>query len=309
MDKFTQLRIFTRVAERGGFSAAARDIGITQSAVSKAVTALESSLGVRLVSRTTQRVSLTEAGKRYYQRCRDILADLEEADAAAVEAQGSLSGELNIAAPVPFGLMFISPRIPRFQARHPGLRVNFTLDDRLTDLVRDNVDIAIRGGLVGSPEVAARKLGDSPFITVAAPAYLARHGTPARPEALTEHDCLTYGNLASPGEWDFETRDGPRRISVSGSYRSNNLLALKDAALAGSGIARLPLWMADAELKTGALRTVLEDTPPPPFAIYAVFPSPRRIPAKARLFADFIQDELASVSYFLGWRPALRGEG
>jgi DNA-binding transcriptional LysR family regulator len=304
LDKLTQIRIFARVAERGGFSAAGRDLGFSQSVVSKAVAALEDSLGARLVSRSTRNVALTEAGQTYYQYCRNILDELAEADAAVVAAQFGLSGTLNIAAPVPFGLMFVSPRAARFQAQHPGLSIHLDLSDHLVDLVEANVDIAIRLGRIGSGGVAVRRLGDSPFLAVAAPDYLARRGTPSRPDDLGHHDCLAYGPEPGTVVWDFETSiGGATSLDISGSYRSNNLLALRDAALAGLGIARLPVWIVAPDIESGALQPVLAGFPPPPYAIHAAFPTPRRIPTKARLFADFMQNELAALDCFTEVSP------
>lgn len=298
MDKLTRMEIFVRVAERGGFSAAGRDLGLSQSVVSKAVAALEESLGARLVSRSTRNVALTEAGQTYYRHCRDILAELADAEASVGAAQAGLGGKLNIAAPVPFGLMFVSPRAARFQALHAGLSIRLDLNDRLVDLVAANIDVAIRLGRVGGAEVAARKLGDSPFLSVAAPDYLARRGTPSRPDELHHHDCLVYDPVASVVEWDFDPACGAEPVAITGRYRANNLLALRDAALAGLGIARLPLWMVAADIDNATLRPIFVEYPPPPFAIHAVFPTPRRIPAKARLFADFMRDELASLACF-----------
>jgi DNA-binding transcriptional LysR family regulator len=304
-----RIRVFARVAERGGFSAAGRDLGIAQSAVSKAVTALEDSLGARLVSRSTRSVALTEAGRIYYRHCRNILAELAEADAAVGAAQSGVGGTLNIAAPVPFGLMFVSPRAARFQALHPGLSIRLDLSDRLVDLVEANIDVAIRLGRVGGDGVAVRRLGDSPFLTVAAPGYLARRGTPARPDELGGHDCLAYDPEPGAVVWDFDASTGASPMGISGSYRSNNLLALRDAALAGLGIARLPVWMVAPDIDSGALRPVLAEYPPPPYAIHAAFPTPRRIPAKARLFVGFMQDELAALACFTGMSPAFDQQG
>ncbi|HEY0635786.1 MAG TPA: LysR family transcriptional regulator [Gammaproteobacteria bacterium] len=304
MDRLLQLHTFTRVAERGSFSAAARDLQVTQSAVSKAVTALEQTLGVRLLNRTTRSVSLTEAGRTYYERCRRILADLAEADAAAAGLHVHITGAIKIAAPVPFGLTFISPRVARFHLLHPGLALELELDDRPVDLVQEGVDVAIRLGHLKAPGLVARKLGDSRFVAVASAAYLAAHGTPTRPEELQAHRCLAYSNDSD--RWAFKSRSGANRaVNVKGLYRSNNLLVLKDAAMAGAGIARVPRWMVDAEIKAGLLRIVLEEYGLPSFAIHAVFPSARQIPAKVRTFVDFLHSELGSISYFLSGR----GEG
>jgi DNA-binding transcriptional LysR family regulator len=305
MDKLMQLRVFVRLAERGSFSAVGRDFGISQSAVSKSVTALERDLGARLVNRTTRCVSLTESGTRYHERCRQILSDLEEADAAVANSSIGISGTLKIAAPVPFGLMFVAPRVARFQARHPALEINLDLSDQSLNLVEEKIDIAIRLGHLASPGLVARKLGDSPFVAVASPAYLALRGIPGTPKDLSTHNCLTYTNQSNLSAWVFE--GNPKNsVSVSGNFRSNNLLALKDAAIAGIGIARLPLWMADAEIKAGSLRLVLENHHLPAFGIHAVFPSVRTIPEKVKLFVDFIQEELISVPHFLGMRPPIK---
>lgn len=300
MDKLMQLRVFVRVAERGSFSAVARDLQVTQSAVSKAVSTLERALGARLVSRSTRKVSLTEAGGRYYGRCRQILADMEEADADVGNLNSGATGALKIAAPVPFGLMFISPRVARFQMLYPALQINLELNDQPVNLVEGSIDVAIRLGHLRSPGLVARKLGDSPFVAVASPTYLSSRGIPLMPEDLAAHNCLAYTNQASPLEWVFEHGTAPHSVAVAGNYRSNNLLALKDAAITGVGIARLPLWMVDAEIKAGSLHLVLENFRLQAFGIHAVFPSGRQIPAKVRLFVDFIKDELGSVSYFLG---------
>lgn len=301
-----QIQAFVRVAERASFSAVARDLQVTQSAVSKAVSALERALGVRLVSRNTRSVSLTEAGRRYYERCRQIVSDLEEADAAVGDLSSGAMGTLNIAAPVPFGLMFISPRVVRFKGLNPTLAINLDLNDQPLNLVEQNIDVAIRLGHLNTPGLVARKLGESPFVTVASPVYLSSRRTPENPGDLIAHNCLAYTNQANPLEWVFEESAGPRSVAVASNYRSNNLLALKDAAISGIGIARLPLWMVDTEIKAGLLRPVLGDVRLPAFGIHAVFPSARQIPTKVRLFVEFMQGELSSVSYFLGMQRTVK---
>lgn len=300
MDKLTQIRTFVRVAERASFSAVARDMQVTQPAVSKAISALERTLGARLVSRSTRNVSLTEAGRRYYERCRQILCDLDEADSAVGELNAGAAGTLNVSAPVPFGLTFISPRVVRFKQFNPLLAINLDLNDQPLNLVEQNIDVAIRLGHLSTPGLVARKLGESPFVAVAAPGYLAAHGVPGIPEELAAHNCLVYSNHEKPLEWAFESGSASRSIAVASNYRSNNLLALKDAAAAGVGIARLPLWMVDTEIKSGLLRTVLDHARHPAFAIHAVFPSSRQIPLRVTQFVDFIKSELGSISYFLG---------
>jgi DNA-binding transcriptional LysR family regulator len=299
MDKLIQIRVFVRVAERGSFSTAARELSVTQSAVSKAITALERSLGARLVSRSTRSVALTEVGARYYERCRVILGDLDEADAAVNDSNRGAVGALKIGAPVPFGLMFISPRVARFQAHHPLLKINLDLNDQPLNLVEENIDVAIRLGHLTRPGLVARKLGASPFVAVAAPAYLSARGIPQSPKDLITHNCLVYTHQATPLEWVFRGNPSTQTVTVSGNYQSNNLLALKDVAMAGIGIAKLPFWMVDAEIKAGSLRRVLEKHPLPAFGIHAVFPTARQLPAKVRLFVDFLKAELSTIPYFL----------
>jgi len=306
MDKLMQIRVFVRVAERSSFSAVARDLQVSQPAVSKAITALERALGVRLVSRNTRNVSLTEAGRSYYERCRQIISDLEEADATVGNLSSGTMGVLNVAAPVPFGLMFISPRVVRFKGLHPSLAINLDLNDQSLNLVEQNIDVAIRLGHLKTPGLVARKLGESPFVAVASPAYLSSRGAPETPEDLITHNCIVYTNQANPMEWAFKDGADLRSVTVASNYRSNNLLALKDAALAGVGIARLPLWMVDTEIKAGLLRPALGKVQLPAFGIHAVFPSVQQIPAKVRLFVEFMQDELSSVSYFLGMQRSIK---
>lgn len=298
MDRLTQLRTFVRVAERASFSAVARDMGVTQSAVSRAIRALEESLGARLVSRSTRNVSLTEAGQRYYERCRRIIEDLDEADALVSNLQLGLTGTLNIAAPVPFGLMFISPLLIRFRQMHPGLVIDLELNDKPSNLVEQNIDVAIRLGHLATPGIVARKLGDSAFVIVASPAYLAGRGRPGTPGDLHDHECLLYSNQLNPGEWTFTSAGIHQAVAVSGSYRCNNLLALKDAAVAGLGVACLPQWMVDVELDSGSLCHVLPEACPPAFDIHAVFPSARQIPAKVSVFVEFLREELGGNRFF-----------
>lgn len=298
MDRLNQLRTFIRVAERASFSAVARDLGVTQSAVSRALGALEKDLGIRLVSRSTRSVALTDAGQVYYQRCRQILDDLDDADAALGDLNRGLSGTLHIAAPAPFGLMFISPLAIRFRQMHPELTINLSLNDQPANLVEQNIDVAIRLGHLQTLGIIARKLGSSPVVTVAAPAYLSSHGRPEQPQQLASHQCLLYTNQINPDDWSFATATGETTVSVTGGYRCNNLLALKDAARAGLGIARLPLWMVEDEIAAGTLLRLLQETSSPAYAMHAVFPSLRQIPLKVSRFVDFLQEELGNSGRF-----------
>jgi DNA-binding transcriptional LysR family regulator len=227
---------------------------------------------------------------------------MDAADAVVADFTSAPVGSLSIAAPVPFGLMFISPRVARFKALHPSLEITLDLNDQPLNLVEGNIDVAIRLGHLKTQGFAARKLGESPFLTVASPAYLQARGLPEKLADLSTHHCISYSNLDKPLEWTFISNGVRRDITVSSHYRSNNLLAIKDAAMAGLGIAQLPLWMVESEIKAGLLRPLLEKFPLPGFDIHAVFPTSKQIPRKVRLFVDFIKDELGTVSHLLGTR-------
>lgn len=305
MDKLKQLKVFIRLAERRSFSAVGRDMKLEQSSVSRAISALERDLKVRLVNRSTRSVTLTEVGERYYRRCKKVVQELDEINTSVAALDNSATGKLRVSAPVPFGLMFISPRLPRFQLQYPELEIHLDLNDDEINLVEDEVDVAIRLGQLNRPGIVNRKIGDSPFVTVAAAAYLSRHGKPESLEALSEHQCIIYSRQTQPDVWEFTKQSKTVRMRVPSKYQSNNLLAIKDAATAGLGIARLPLWMAEHALKKGSLLLLLEKYAPPMYGIHIVFPSARNIPGKVKLFADFFQQELSRYPYFVGMRTPI----
>jgi DNA-binding transcriptional LysR family regulator len=290
MDRLDQLRVFLRVAERASFSAVARELGLQQPAVSKAIGALEESLGVRLVNRNTRSVALTEAGRDYYERARAAVVALDEADAAVRHGPGALSGVLRVAAPVPFGLAHIVPLVVSFSQAHPRLSVHLMLDDLRVDLVAEGIDVAIRVGVVGADTLVARRLGESPILTVASPAYLAGRDVPRDPSDLERHECLIYSNQNAFAVWAFRGRGGGAMpVRVSGRLWMSSLLGLKTAALAGAGIARLPRWMVEDEIAQGTLTAVLAEFAQEPMPIHAVFPM-RQVATKARVFADHVKD-------------------
>jgi DNA-binding transcriptional LysR family regulator len=289
MDRLDQLRVFLRVAERASFSAVARELGLQQPAVSKAIGALEESLGVRLVNRNTRSVALTEAGRDYYDRTRAALAALDEADAAVRHGPGALSGVLRVAAPVPFGLAHVVPLVVSFSQEHPRLNVHLMLDDLRVDLVAEGIDIAIRVGAVGADTLVARRLGDSPILTVAAPRYLGTRDVPRDPSDLERHECLIYSNQHAFAVWGYRGRSGAATtVRVGGRLWMSSLLGLKTAAVAAAGIARLPRWMVEPELERGELVEILAEFAQEPMPIHAVFPM-RQVSAKARAFADHVK--------------------
>ncbi|MBZ4332308.1 LysR family transcriptional regulator [Corallococcus interemptor] len=287
-DEVMPLHVFVRVVEDGGFSAAARRLGLTPSAVSKQVAHLESRLGARLLRRTTHHVSLTEAGRVFHEHCRRVLAELEDAALSVTALDEAPRGLLRIAAPAVLGEVHVGAMAAAFQAAHPEVRVDLDASDRLVDLVEEGFDVAIRiADALEDSTLVARRLGPEQRLLCASPAYLQRRGTPRTPEALLEHDCLTFKRGHTPMAWQLEGPDGGHRLRVSGPFQSNNNLILRQAALQGRGIANLPGYLVLDDLRAGTLVTLLPRAPVAGRSIFLVHPHRRLIPAKVRAFTEF----------------------
>jgi DNA-binding transcriptional LysR family regulator len=296
MDRFENARVFTAVIEAGGFSAAAERLGLSRAATSKHVQQLEERLGARLLNRTTRRVSVTEAGRAFYEQSRRILAELDEAERSAGELHNEPRGELRLIAPTNFGLTEIGTAITDFIVAFPKLRINLTLNDRLTDPIESGYDIAI---CVGMPRgiassLIARKLYSSRRILCASPGYLARRGTPQQPEDLTAHDCLCYSYLDEPDAWHFIGTDRERVVKVKGPIITSHRQVLSTAAVRGLGIAYGPAIFFSDDLNAKRLVRVLADFQLPEVSIYAVYPASRQLTAKVKVFNDFIARHFAS---------------
>lgn len=287
-DRLAGFAVFAAVVEAGSFTRAAAALGMTPSAVSKAVGRLEARLGARLLNRTTRRLGLTEAGQSFHDRCLRILAEAEEAERAVSALQRAPHGTLRVNAPVIFGMEYLAGVLPDFMARYPEVTVELSLNDRYVDLVEEGYDVAVRIGRLAPSSLMARKLCDSRHVVCAAPAYWARHGRPAHPAELARHPCLLYSYLSTGDEWRFDGPDGPVGIRVSGPLRSNNGEVLRTAAVAGRGVALLPLFSCWRDLETGRLEPALTQYVSPPGGIYAVWPHDRRPLAKVRAFVDFL---------------------
>lgn len=290
LDQVTGMRVFVKVASLGGFSAAARALGMSPAMATKHVAAIEDRLGVRLFNRTTRRLTLTEAGGRYREACERVLAEIDEAEAEAAAAVAEPRGTLRVNGPLAFGLRELAPAVAGFIVDHPGLTVDLALTDRLVDLVEEGWDLAIRIGRLRDSTLIARSLAPVRVILCAAPAYLARAGTPRTIADLARHNCLGY-TLPTPANadrWLFGT-DGSVPVEVSGNFRVNNGDALRVAALAGLGLIYQPSFLLADDLKAGRLVCLHLDHPAFEFgAVHAVYPSGRRLPAKTRLFIDFL---------------------
>lgn len=255
-----EMTAFVRAAALGGFSAAARELALTPSGVAKLVTRLENRLGVRLLNRTTRKLSLTAEGAAYFERARRIVADIEDAEAEVAAFRRRPKGLLRINVLVAFGRRQLIPALPRFLERFPEIQVDVELSDRRVDLVGKGVDIAIRLGELEDSSLVARKICDIERAICAAPAYLARHGTPRRPEDLLRHNCLSVSDFPALRRWPFETRQGRKIIEVSGNVSANGGEALLDLAVLGVGIIRLVDFVTAPEVAAGRLQPLLLDT-------------------------------------------------
>lgn len=295
MDRITGMQLFVRVVETGSFSRASGDLGITQPTATKHIAALEARLGARLLHRSTRGVTATEVGTLYYDKCKAIQRELEEADNLATLLQSRVGGTLRVSTSVAFGRRIVTPLALRFMAEHPDIAIDLGFDDRYVNLVEQGVDIALRMGRLADSSLGARYLGVNPWLAAAAPAYLARRGTPRTPAELPAHDCLVYSSVQGDDRWTFTAASGEETSTpVKGPLRSNNLSAVLEACRAGLGLAVLPWYVARESLAQAAIVPVLADHVLPSQQLHAVFPSPKLLPGKVRSFIDFLQRELAA---------------
>lgn len=298
MDPLDGIAAFARVVDSGSFSGAARRLGISKSAVSAHVQRLEERLGIRLLNRTTRSLSLTEAGTAYYRHCARILAEAEAAEQAAGALQREPRGTLRISAPDSFGWMHVAPAVPAFLERYPGLSIDIAASPAHVNLVDEGLDLAIRIGVLADSPLVVRKLAPSRLVLCAASAYLEARGTPRAPDELAGHNCLCTGLLAWGDEWRLSGKRGQQRVSVSGSFRSNNAETLRGAAVDGVGIALLPSWAVAEPLRSGALRRVLSDWELPASTIFAVYPDNRLMSMKVRAFVDHLARHFGRPPYW-----------
>lgn len=294
MDRLHAMEIFVRVVETESFSAAARDLRIGQPAVSKMVAALEDRLQVRLLVRSTRQLRPTEAGQAFYERARRTLAEADEAETAARGLSKGLDGRLRVCAAVTFARLHIVPRIGAFLDAHPNLSVDFVMDDRYIDLMEENIDVALRAGELTDSNLTARKLATCGRHVVASPAYLARMGTPSTPGDLFDHTALVYTQGLIAEEWRF------RRATVDTSVRIPTRLSfsaaegIREAVIAGLGLAITARWVMEPELASGSVVAVLTDWSLPHADLWALFPSGRLPTAKARAFVSWFENDFTT---------------
>lgn len=291
MDKLDSMRAFVRVVDHRGFAAAARQMGLSRSVVSKAVIQLEQTLGAQLLRRSTRKVTPTDTGLAFYERCLGILEDVDCAMASVTQLQDKPSGTLRINAPMSYGIQCLGPIVGKYMQRWPDVRVEVNLNDRFVDPIEEGFDITLRiarrektSGLV------TRTIAPVPIVLCASPQYLAEHGEPRTPEELRQHRCLQYSNQASGERWVLR-RDGKERVvRINCAMWSNNGEVLGAGAIAGQGVALLPGFIVAAALYRGALQPVLQDFTPEPLSLAALYPRHRHLAAKVRAFVDLLTE-------------------
>ena len=313
MDTLSGMRLFTKVVETGGFSAAGRQVGVNASSVSRQVGRLEDALGTRLLNRSTRHIGLTEAGRLYYERASRIVADVEEANAAVAELAEAPRGTLRLNAPVVFGRRYVTPYMREFLEIHPEVQIELNVTDHYVDLIEEGADLAIRIGGPSPSTYIVRKLATIDRVLCASPDYFARHGRPRRPEDLAAHNCIVLRR--HPGEvvWELIGEDGTFAVPVSGNFSSNNSDAIAAAMTAGIGIVLLPVWMVGREIQQGRAEIVLGEYRAHPTDlsddVYAVFPHARNLSAKVRACVDFLAREFRREPDFrIGISPLDAGE-
>jgi len=296
VDRFAALQVFSQVVEAGSFAKAAERLNLSTSATSRLLAELEAHLQTRLLNRTTRRVSLTESGRAFYERCVQLLADLEEAEQEAARAAVVPRGTIRLTTSVNFGVRHLAPALAGFTQRHSELRFDVSLSDRMVDLVEEGFDLAIRIGGPGSENLVARKLGETRVVPCASPAYLAARGAPKVPEDLEAHNCFTYEYVTPRNVWKFRDASGNERaVRVSGNLHSNNGDLLAEAAARGAGVVFEPAFIVGPDVRAGRLVPLLQDFEPAPIPIYAVYPSRKHLSAKVRLFVDYLLEFFADT--------------
>jgi DNA-binding transcriptional LysR family regulator len=290
MDRIDAMQAFVTVADLEGFAPAARKLGLSPSAVTRLIAALEEHLGARLLQRTTRQVTLTDAGSRYLERVRRILADVGEAEDAVEGERIRPGGRLVISAPVGFGRLHVSPVVSAYLKRYPEVGADLRLSDRLINLLEEGVDLAVRIGHLPDSTLVARHVGEMRRIVVASPEYLKAHGEPKRPTEISAHDTIQFGAMTAAPDWRFVEDDSEIRVSPTPRFATNSADAAIQHAEAGGGLTRVLAYQAAALLKAGRLKIVLAKFEQPPLPIHIVYPTSRLLSAKVRTFIDLVTE-------------------
>ena len=296
MDIATQMIMFAAVVENGGFSAAARDLNLTPSAVSRQIGQLEDRLGTRLLNRSTRRISLTEVGRAFYVRCAEVSQGVQEAESLVINMVDHPQGTLRVAATVAFAKAQMLPLLPAFLAVNPDLKISLDATDRVIDLVEEQVDVAIRfSEQIDDSSVVSRKLATNRRVYVAAPSYVAEHGLPRTPDDVANHNCLRISTVEAWNTWTFDNGADLQRLPIKGNFEANSADAIYYAVLAGVGIARLSTYLVNDALAQGRLVRVLPDYADETSDILAIYSNKRNLSPNVRAFIDYFTEKFGPV--------------
>ncbi len=302
MDRLKQIDSFVRVAQKGSLTAAGQSEGVAPAVIGRRIDALEEHLGVKLLVRTTRRITLTHEGSAFLEHAQRLLADLASAEASVAAGGLRATGSLRLTAPAGFGRRHVAPLVPRFLAQHPDLHISLNLSDRVVDIVHEGVDVAIRVGDLPDSNLVSQRLADNRRLCVAAPSYLQRAGTPQHPSELARHDCLVLSSDASQSRgWAFQIDEQTVHLRPSGRLDCSDGQVLHEWCRAGLGIAWRSTWEVEQEIARGELVAVLQDYMAPPNGIFAVFAQRKHLPVRVRLWIDYVKQTYADPAY---WRPA-----
>ena len=299
MDRFQEMRVFVAVVDAGSFVGASDAIEMSKPAVSRYVRDLEARLGVRLLQRTTRKLSLTDEGTAFYARCKDLLADVDEAEAEITSRRGEASGLLKVNVPVSFGIRHLAPLWAEFMARHPKVTLEVTLSDRVVDLVDEGFDLAVRIARLASSSLVSRKIASTRMVVCASPAYLSKHGTPTRPADLADHAVLAYSLFSAGDNWEFDGPQGKVMVKVAPRLHTNSGDTCRAAALEHQGIILQPSFLIGDDLKSGALVQLLPEYLSIALGVYAVYPTRKHLSPKVRLLIDYLIESARQR----GWPP------
>ena len=298
IDIVASMRVYTAVVEAGSFTGAADKLNLSRGMATRYVAQLEEHLGVRLLQRTTRKLSLTEAGNDYYERAVQVLAMIAEAESSVAQEASVPRGILRVSSSNAFGARHLGLAIAEFLQQYPGVQIDVTLSDRVVNLVEEGFDVAIRVATAIDPGLVARKLGHARLVVCAAPGYLKKHGVPEVPGDLVRHQCLTYAYVSSPNEWRFRRAGVEQKILVSGSLNGNSGDILRSAAVEGLGVTLQPDFMIDDALREGRLIRVLADWETDDLGVFAVYPNRKFLPPKVRSFIDFLVERFGPEPYW-----------
>jgi DNA-binding transcriptional LysR family regulator len=297
MDRFLELRVFVQVAEAGSFVKAADQLAMSKAAVSRYVGELETRLGVRLMQRTTRRLSLTEEGQAFHARSKEVLAALEEAEAEASARGLEPTGLIRVNAPVTFGIQHLAPLWGEFRQLHPGVTFDITLSDRVVDLVDEGYDLAVRIASLPSSMLVSRRIATTRMVLCASPQYLRAHGRPKRPEDLATHAVVAYSYFSSGDEWKFQGPDGAASVKVQPCIHANNGDTCRAAALAHQGIILQPTFLVGPDLDAGTLVELMPRYRAGEIGIYLVYASRKHVPPKVRRLVDFLAERFREAPW------------